>query len=163
MLFPRKTQLKSLWCWAAVSETVVRYFSPGKSSIQCKIACKVLDEAVCCDKRNPCNKVESLTVALTKVGRLDKSAERVASFAEVCTQIDGNLPLGVRIRWQGGGAHFVLICGYRVSTSGDEFVEVADPALRTSFVRYDKFVSNYQSSPGSSGGGKWTHSYWIRS
>ncbi len=163
MLFPRKTQLKSLWCWAAVSETVVRYFSPGKSSIQCKIAGKVLDDATCCDKRNSCNKIESLKVALTKVGRLDKFEGRPATFEEVRNAIDADLPMGARIRWHGGGAHFVLICGYRVSTSKDEFVEIADPALRTSFVRYDKFITNYQSSPSSSGGGEWTHSYWIRS
>ena len=58
-----------------------------------------------------------------------------------------------------GGAHFVVICGYRIAASGVEIIEIADPYFPSSLVLYDDFVEAYQNAEQPQGGGRWVASF----
>jgi hypothetical protein len=64
-----------------------------------------------------------------------------------------SLPVGVRIAWSGGGAHFVAVTG-SVNSSG--LVHVQDPIYGTSDITYSTLSTVYQ------GTGSWTHTYFSK-
>jgi hypothetical protein len=82
-------------------------------------------------------------------------APQVAEFQTVDREIDGKRPLGVRVAWSGGGAHFVAIGGYRELP--EQYVHIEDPWYGPSDVAYNTLLSGYQ------GSGSWTHTYWTKS
>jgi hypothetical protein len=74
-------------------------------------------------------------------------------MATIQHEVDGDLPLGVRIQWAGGGGHFVAIGGYDEANS---IVTVLDPLESEPVpVDYDALTSSYD------GIGSWSHSYFI--
>jgi hypothetical protein len=68
----------------------------------------------------------------------------------VTDEIGGGHVLGVRIGWNGGGGHFVMVAGY---DPNGEMLEIRDPWWGDSSVAYEGFPDTYQ------GHGNWTHSY----
>src|ERR1700682_5031054 len=67
--FIMQPQQESEWCWAAVSSSVERYFSPTSHQTQCMIARGVLGIAGCCGDATPCNQPARLQDALTLLRR----------------------------------------------------------------------------------------------
>jgi hypothetical protein len=62
----------------------------------------------------------------------------------------------VRIQWiDDQRGHFVMICGYSVSASGEQWVDVADPYWGNSILSYPQLVSSYLDA------GKWSDSYLV--
>jgi hypothetical protein len=160
--FPLDKQLHDKWCWAAVTASVDRYLNPNSTLDQCKIAEQVLGRS-CCPDGEACNQVESLDNALSKFNRLEGTASNFAlSFTEIRQIIDARMPVCVRIGWQGGGGHFVVISGYRVTKSGRELLEIADPLFPSSILSYHDFVTSYQNVEQSDGGGQWTHTFLVK-
>ena len=86
---------------------------------------------------------------------------RPLRFSEVQREIDAAPARMRQIAWYGGGGHFVVISGYRLSASGLELVEVADPLFPSSTILYDVLVSAYQNAQEPSGGGEWTASFLV--
>jgi hypothetical protein len=84
---------------------------------------------------------------------LDASSE---PFTVVQGEINGGRPLGCRIQWVGGGAHFVALGGWSSATDGTEYVDVYDPYYGFVQATYNSFVSSYRTS-----GDDWTHSYFV--
>ena len=77
----------------------------------------------------------------------------VASFQAVDDEIDAGRPLGIRVAWSGGGAHFLVVIGY---LEGDtNYVAVDDPIYGKSDLTYATLETAYQ------GSGAWTHSYYT--
>jgi len=144
------------WCWAATSSGVSHFYDPASPWTQCAIANSDLARTDCCGSgaSGPCNVYGFLDKALTTVGHFDHMAQVVADFQTVDQEIDSRRPLGVRVAWSGGGAHFVAIGGYRELPT--QYVHVEDPWYGPSDVAYTTVVSGYQ------GTGSWTHTYWTK-
>ena len=159
--FQIEKQREDKWCWAAVSVSVDHYFSPGSASSQCRVARDVLGIAQCCSNPDDCNTPARLQAGLSVVGRLKAILLRPLQFNEIRREIDALRPVCVRIAWNGGGGHFVVISGYRLSASGAQLVEVADPLFPSSTVLYDVLISAYQNAQEPLGGGQWTATFLV--
>jgi Papain-like cysteine protease AvrRpt2 len=154
--FGIEKQLQTLWCWAAVSTSVIRFFDPATTWTQCRVAEAEMRAPCCVDGGTAnCNRVHFLERALTRTGTLLDFTDRAFDFGEVRAEISSRrAPLGCRIGWRGGSGHFVVIDGLS-ETAGKEEVDVKDPdpLYASSTHLYDEFANRYR------GSGTWTHSY----
>jgi len=149
-----QTQEMAEWCWAAVSVSVDKFFNPASSRTQCTVAEDVLTRS-CCGGEAACNEPAELQVALRRVNRLRKILGRRLRFSEIQAEIDAFKPVCVRIGWDGGGGHFVVVDRYVELESGEQLVHVLDPLYSNSTLYYDEFVSEYQ------GDGQWTGTFLV--
>ena len=154
--YPLDPQEESEWCWAAVAQSVAKYFDESAQS-QCAIAGLVMKDGNCCDNPVGCNEPAALTKALTKVGKPPELVNRPLIPRELQKELDEHRPVCIRIGWDGGGGHFVVITGYQVLTSGALHVNVADPLYPNCTIDYDELSTSYH------GDGQWTHSYLVTS
>lgn len=155
--FTMQHQQQSNWCWAAVSTSVSLYYDASSTWTQCLVANAQLGRSDCCGSGagGPCNVYGYLDQALTTVGHLS-SVSGIASFSSVDGEVDAGRPLGIRVAWSGGGAHFLAIIGYLEDTPN--WVAVDDPIYGKSDLTYDTLVSG-----GYQGSGTWTTSYFTQS
>ena len=124
---------------------------------QCRVASDVTGKT-CCGPNGAsadCNKAEQLQPALQSVNRLRSVHSRALQFPEVQREIDAGRPVAARIEWISGGAHFVVLDGYRILPSAVH-LHVSDPLNPSCEVDFDEFTNNYQ------GDGKWTASYLVK-
>jgi hypothetical protein len=156
--FSMQTQQANNWCWAAVSVSVAIFFGAGGWT-QCRLAGQELS-ATCCVSPvpGPCDRAWYLDRALARVGHFDRIDYTSEPFSTVQSEINTGRPLGCRIAWAAGLAHFVAIGGWQVASDGAEFVDVFDPYYGASTLPYATFVSGYRSP-----GDMWTHSYFTLS
>src|SRR5262249_53309893 len=156
------------WCWAAVSASVDRYFSPKSHWTQCQIAKAVAElgklqdvppNTNCCADGEACNVPASLSDALTVVGRFKAAVPRPLEFDEIKSELDSLGPVGAKVDWAAGGAHFVLIVGYGTAQSDQNVVTIADPWFGVHTIYYEDFLTAYQFW--TEGGGQWTASYYL--
>jgi hypothetical protein len=149
-------QEQDRWCWAATADGIACCYQPGSTWTQCLIANAGLGRTDCCGNAASagCNVYGYLDRALTTVGHFERMAEEVASFWAVIGEIEADRPMGVRVAWPGGGAHFVAIGGYREFP--DEYLHVEDPWYGPSQVPHATLARGYQ------GTGSWTHTYWTK-
>jgi peptidoglycan hydrolase-like protein with peptidoglycan-binding domain len=150
-----QAQQQSNWCWAAVSSSVSHFYDPASSWTQCKVANAQLGRTDCCGggASGPCNVYGYLDLGLTEVGHFDHLQAGTTTFAVLQSEIIGSRPLGIRVAWSGGGAHFVTAIG---AEAGD-LVLVGDPGSGTnSLVDFATLQTDY------SGSGTWTHSYFTK-
>jgi Papain-like cysteine protease AvrRpt2 len=152
-VFSMQQQLESEWCWAAVAQAVKTFFSPTSAITQCTIAHPVLtmEQSIpaatnCCEDPGACNVPATLQDALNVTHNLGEIVEGSVSFDDVKSELSDGNPIGVRIQWSNGGAHFIAIDGYREFTSGVQQVLVADPlnpAGSASYIDYDELLDFY--------------------
>lgn len=155
--FTVERQVKSRWCWAAVTAAVHGYFQSGDERLsQPEVVTRVLGERC---RLNPdgCNRGFSLLEALKKP-EIDVAARREDShitFDRIKTEIDARRPIGVRVRWRNTRnlGHFVVIYGYREADDGRKIVAVADPVGRSFIMDYERLKTAYRVA------GEWTHTY----
>lgn len=154
--FQMQHQQQTNWCWAAVSTSVALYDDPSSSWTQCTVANGELSRTDCCGVggSTSCNVYGYLNTALSRVGHLDHMDTTVAAFQSVDSEIDAGRPLGIRVAWSGGGAHFLAIIGYLEDVQN--YVAVDDPIYGKSDVSYDTLKTSYQ------GSGTWTHTYYTK-
>ena len=159
--YPMDLQEESEWCWAAVALSVAKFFYPQSGEKQCDIAAKVTDKRHCCDAPPECNEPQRLTDALRVAlsaqsgASLTKVVPRPLRFDELQRELDAARPVCIRIGWDGGGGHFVVLTGYQVLSSGDRHVDVADPLYPDCTVDYEELTNAYH------GDGQWTHSFLL--
>jgi hypothetical protein len=156
-------QCETNWCWAAVAASVINYYDPQTAWTQCTIANGQLERQDCCGDGadGPCNVYGYLASSLYRVGCLALWAVgKAATLEQVCSEIDGERPVGVRIEWLGGGAHFVAITGY-LEPGGDigSLVTVQDPKVGTRIVAFANLLSDYSDHPKQTG--VWTDTYYT--
>ena len=164
-------QDESHWCWAAVAISIRKFLNPGVSTLpsgaplsQGNIATEVLvrDRQVgvgvdCEHTPGFCNRAARLGTALDVTGNFDSAyANSYFPFDSVREFVDAELPLAVRVAWWGGGAHYLVIDGYRVLTNGGQQVHVADPRYGESLWFYDGFRTDYR------GAGLWQDTISVR-
>jgi hypothetical protein len=75
--------------------------------------------------------------ALNATSNLFDVRKGVVSFADLTGLIASRNPLGARIGWTEGGGHFVVLHGWKKTTTGDEYVDVADPDIGSSTLLYE--------------------------
>src|SRR5215475_6827102 len=155
--FSMQQQQQTEWCWAAVSTSVAAFFG-STAWTQCRVAAAELSPLNCCgaDAGNGCNQPWYLDAALARVGHFSRIDAANSPFSVVQTEIDQGHPLGCRIAWVGGGAHFVALGGWLVAADGTQYVRVYDPYYGFKETSYSGFVSAYHTE-----GDSWTHSYFT--
>jgi peptidoglycan hydrolase-like protein with peptidoglycan-binding domain len=149
-------QEQSNWCWAAVSASVSHFYDPSSSSTQCKVANAQLGRTDCCGAggAGACNVYGYLDQGLLEVGHFDRLQNGTTTYGVLQSEMIASRPLGIRIAWLGGGAHFIAAIG---AEEGD-LVLVGDPGSGTnSLVDYTTLQTSYN------GSGAWTHSYFTKS
>jgi hypothetical protein len=154
--FAMQQQEESNWCWAAVSTSIALYYEPSSAWTQCSVANGELGRNDCCGAgaNTACNVYGFLDSALTRVGHLDRWASGAAVFQSLDDEVDAGRPVGIRVAWSGGGAHFLAVVGYLEDAT--DYVAVDDPIYGRSDVTYDTLTSSYQ------GSGSWTHTYYTK-
>ncbi|MGH7439783.1 MAG: C39 family peptidase [Polyangiaceae bacterium] len=152
--FEMDPQQQTNWCWAAVSTSTASFYDSTNAWSQCKLACDQLNMGTCCSNggSGACDQPWYLDKALARVGHFQSMSGGAATFATVQATIDAGKPLGVRIAWASGGAHFVAVRGY---VNDQQMLDVEDPFYGPSQIPYATFVSTYL------GSGSWTHSYFT--
>jgi hypothetical protein len=152
-----QSQQQPNWCWAAVATSVAQFYNSATSwTEQCDLASAELVKSCCPAGSNAaCDIPWYLDSALARVGHYNTYGTGPAPLPIIKTEIDNNRPLGVRVAWSGGGAHFVAISGYATSPGGD-VVTIDDPIHARSTLLLSTFQSSYR------GTGSWTHSYWTK-
>ncbi len=153
MNYPMQPQEMGLWCWAAVTESVERYFYPATPLTQCSVASDMWGFS-CCPNQNACNRAASLERALRGYSLLNGPPAGRVPFSVIRDQIRQNRPLCVRVGWLGGGGHFLVISGFRVK-SGERLVELSDPLYGWSRIPLETFSNRYRDI------GAWTHTYFV--
>jgi hypothetical protein len=142
MPFPMEQQRESDWCWNAVSVSVNNYFSPTSPLTQDEFAVNVLGVSL-----TEADQPFYLSIALTDLKLLNgPPLKGFLSFSEIQEQLENNLPVCVKIGWDEGGFHYLVITGYGVSPGGDPQVHISDPLLKDSNVTvwdYNAFVFAY--------------------
>ncbi len=164
--FQMECQAELYWCWAAVGVSLNRYFSPDETLKQCELATHILTGlhnghiVQCCNQPLPpeADTPAKLQDVLSTLGLLKgQPLTRPLTFDEIRTQINAGFPVCVRIQWQGQkSGHFVVIRGFAVLASGEQYVDIADPCYRNSTMLYEDFANYYQSY------GEWSDTFPIQ-
>jgi hypothetical protein len=155
MSYPMEHQEMGLWCWAAVSLSIAKYFDPATAFSQCAVASAVKNRN-CCANKPSCNQADELEAALTAVKRFRRMFTGRLTFAAVRQSIRDGFPIPVRIGWRPAGGHYVVITGFKTAISGEQFVDIADPLYESRLWRYNDFLDAYY------GSGVWTHTYEVK-
>lgn len=150
-------QEQAEWCWAAVSSSVGNFYGQA-SWTQCAVASAELTPLNCCGDAaaGDCNKPWRLDTALRSVGHFDRMTSASLAFDAVQAEINARRPVGCRIAWAGGGAHFVALGGWLIAGNGTQYVDVRDSFYGPTRKRYVDLVSAYKSP-----GDEWSHSYFT--
>jgi hypothetical protein len=158
-------QQETNWCWSAVAVSIHKCLDPKSTLTQGELATPVLEEerqissgVDCSTRPDLCNYTASLDDALTQAGNLKKDGflqNQFLTFDCIKNWVNADLPLGARIVWFGGGAHFIALDGYREFSSGAQQVHVQDPLYGPSFQYYDDLVNDYPP------GGNWQDTYLV--
>jgi len=148
--FSMQPQTQSNWCWAAVSASVGNYYGTG-SWTQCNVANAELNRNSCCNQPGPCNVYGYLDSALRTTRSFANMSQGSIQLSAIENQINMGRPIGVRVAWYGGGAHFNTIYG----TNGN-YLLIADSIYGYSTRALNSFPRSYN------GGGNWTNTYFTR-
>jgi Papain-like cysteine protease AvrRpt2 len=153
LTFSMQRQQRNNWCWAAVATSVSHFRDAASPWTQCELATQELSRGDCC-AAGACDTDWFLDRALTRTGNLRSFSTGAESMPAIQGEVDGDLPLGVRVQWQGGGGHFVVVTGY---DEVNNLVTISDPLEDAPVtLDYDSFVSRYE------GIGSWSHSYFTQ-
>ncbi|HFP9327714.1 TPA: papain-like cysteine protease family protein [Raoultella planticola] len=157
LAFNMQSQTQTNWCWAATATSVSHFYSSISEWTQCKLAGEELEQTNCCCNPVPslCNVTWYLEKALSRTNNFVTQITGIATFQQVCDEIDAGRPVGARIGWQGGGGHFLVIYGYSLIDSV-EYFDIDDPIYGKNHMTVMDFSSNYQ------GFGFWTHTYFTQ-
>jgi hypothetical protein len=160
-------QEQTNWCWAAVASAIHNFLSPADARTQGQIATPVLVQerqiptgVDCTENPGLCNFRAALDDALNETGDLKRNGfkpDHFLTYSAIRNWMDAGLPVGARIVWGAGGAHFVAIDGYReFAETGEQWVHVQDPASGPNFYLYEDLVANYPPD------GNWQDTYLVK-
>ena len=146
-------QSQTNWCWAANGASVGNYYWGPSSYTQCGIANTCQGKTTCCTDPGGCNQYGNLDVALHAAKSFDTYAGGTTGFDVLQQRVDQRQPVGTRVAWTGGGAHFMMVTGY--NNNGNK-ITIQDPWYGTSTVAFASYPASYHS------GGTWTHTYYTK-
>lgn len=148
-----QAQTETNWCWAASGASVGNLFYGTAAYTQCAIANTCQAKNSCCADPAACNQYGFLDQALQAARAYDGHAAGACGLDVVQLRIDQGQPVGNRLAWNGGGAHFVMGAGY--NNDGNTIV-VQDPWYGTSTVDFASYPAAYH------GGATWTDTYFTK-
>jgi hypothetical protein len=107
-----------------------------------------------------CNRPEALDAALAITQNLRPSGalfDQHLTFLCLENWVSVQLPVGARIKWCGLGAHFIVLDGIKLMSSGQQMVHVQDPDPQTApaLWDYEALADNYRES------GYWNDTYLV--
>ncbi len=152
LAFAMMRQEQTNWCWAGCSVGTSHFYNQASAWTQCSLANAELNKTTCCQDPGPCNVYGFLNTALQTVGNFDHMTYSAEADATITAQAQAGQPLGVRVAWSGGGAHFIMVVG----GGPNNMVYVKDPWYGASYITYNTLKNSYQ------GSGSWTHSYFTK-
>lgn len=169
MRFHLDLQRKENWCWAAVTASIVNFLDKSKSLSQCEVVNHCFSRHAargkppdCCreGESKACDQPFSLSDALEDMGLRVVRCNFPLTLRETRQQIESGVPVALRIEWNGGGAHFVVITAVGPEHADGEdstWIRVADPNDQAaSYIPFGKLRDKYK------GDGRWTYSYLVR-
>jgi hypothetical protein len=166
-------QQESEWCWAAVAVSINDYLDPpaaqavgGPAWTQPSLATLVLAQELqwnppvdcSADPNQTCDQPAGLDDALTITKNLMQGGFRSNSFLDFTSLqmfMDQQLPVGARILWPAGGAHFIALSGYQLFSTGEQKVMVEDSLYGPSVQDYSSLRGQYIYQ------GVWNDSYLV--
>ncbi len=128
-------QQQSLWCWAACSEMVIKHLDSGNSITQCDQAFRSLANETCCtvspccttSMNSNCNHTNWPIFELYGFSCKDTYTHpEYLSWKKMLAQIDTNKPICLTYNWHGGGAHMIVMDGYKI-IDGKLYDRLLDP------------------------------------
>lgn len=151
-------QLRSRWCWAAIASAVATYYQT-MSIGQHQIADSLLSDP---DAKNGRYTNEDLLEKNVNF-KLDVALKHVKCFSHwtigkpvferIQFEINQGRPLGVRLEWFKGGAHYILVNGYN---DQDKCIMIQDPLHGPGVFGFHRFPENYRES-----GAVWTETFFT--
>lgn len=147
----------TLWCWAAMGESIARYYDPTSGWTQCRLANRLRRSGeqgtdCCTGGGHQCNWMRTMDEVFDAIGHLREPPRTgPIGFDEIVREIAQGRPICARVTPQGQG-HFVAIAGVE-RVGGVDKILVNDPARRDSKVPYTEFLTYYE------GLSRWTHTY----
>jgi hypothetical protein len=170
--FDMQPQIEGDWCWAAVAVSMFNYLNPDPSTVgdkwdQSSLATAVLAQEmqwnppVNCSKdpTQMCDVPARLDTALSVTGNLAQNgalSNSYLDFASIKSWVDQLLPIGARMLWPSGGAHFVAFSGYQEFDDGSQFVMVQDPLYGPGLHDFSSLQGDYIY------GGTWQDTYLVQ-
>ncbi|WP_103068633.1 papain-like cysteine protease family protein [Aquimarina sediminis] len=151
-------QLKSRWCWAAIASAVGNYYQTCTIK-QKSLVKKILRDVDYDQSKYTESEIQEkninfkLDIALKFVGSFSHWTLGKPIFERIQFEINQGRPLGVRLEWFKGGAHYILVKGYNAE-EGNLIIE--DSLHGSSIQLYDTFPEKYRE-----GGAVWTETFWT--
>lgn len=150
----RREQEQKKWCWAACAQ-MVGHTITGRLFSQSDI-CKYVKGGIINDVAT----IDELASAILLTSRRNPTIYNSEIYwLKTLDEVKSD-PLTIRIQWDIGGGHFVVIsnAGYDAAKGG--MIEIVDPAenTRPEKYNYDAVVNGTRIQ---SGKGRWTHSVMI--
>lgn len=149
-------QQETNWCWAATAVSIALYYDPASTWTQCSLANKALNQTTCCSNgaSSACNQPWYLDRVLAITGHLHSTSNGKSSFQGIINEISAGRPIGIRIAWNGTGAHFPAVDGFDNRGSAPT-IDLQDPIFGPSTQDFNSFPGSYQ------GGATWTECYFT--
>ncbi|MEO6692694.1 MAG: papain-like cysteine protease family protein [Saprospiraceae bacterium] len=130
-------QKQQYWCWAACSEMVMKYLDTNNVHViyeQCALAHSTLDvtqrNLPCCvsgNLDNACNHTNWPVFEECGFSCINTDETRdYFSWEDMCQQIDSSKPICLTWNWNCGGAHMIVMDGYKI-VEDELFVHLLDP------------------------------------
>ncbi|MBL0385277.1 C39 family peptidase [Tumebacillus sp. ITR2] len=134
---PASLQQQSLWCWAASTEMVAKYF--GANATQSDIVTYVKGSPV-----NVTGTVADVQRGLSKYNIKSSYIATTMTFQTIANQASNGQPMVASISYTDGTGHALVIRGYYEDTSlSKQDVYFIDPANATyNILPYGDFLSN---------------------
>lgn len=155
-------QQQDNWCWAASGTMTMGYVKSSDAPNQCTQA-TATHGGDCCNPTSasgsPCNQgatVSEINANYARYGYSIQTKSSALTFEEIKETLKSNSPIGFTWLWSGGGGHMMTAFGWAESTSGQQWVLIADPLPARSSkgtvkcITYEAYVSK---------AGRYSH-YW---
>ena len=145
------------WCLAAIAVSMAGFYNTGQWR-QSDVAGRLLgyDCSRCHEDskiRAQCDQNWALDEALQVTGCFSHWSPGKPSFERIVSELESGRPIGIRIEWYKGGAHYLVIFGYH---GPSREIHIADSKHGVSRHYFDRFPHDYQS-----GGAVWTENFWT--
>ncbi len=132
-------QQRTNWCWAACSESILRFFghSVSQSNVVAYVKGNHLPNEGATD-----DEVQDGLAHWSVSGTVKANS---LSYNNIKSEINDNKPIYAGWSWNSGGGHGLVIDGYDGISSSSGYVEYMDPADGAFHsLSYTSFVSNSQ-------------------
>ncbi|MFL9910432.1 papain-like cysteine protease family protein [Paraburkholderia sp. RL17-337-BIB-A] len=153
-------QKQTYWCWAAVASTVSYFYAIGSPWSQCALASEAFPTGNCCENGSlkSCNDTFDLDKAFAFTGNLDGSpVNDQVQVADLINAIGIGAPVCIRIEWDNGQGHFVIVRNAMDYGAGGS-VAISDPLYGESVHSIADLNGNYLNG----NDGRWTDTYYTK-